>query len=150
MTVKIVSTDSKRTEFIELTRLLDADLTERYGQLQKQYDRYNKLDNINNVIVIYIDKIAAGCGAFKEFDEESAELKRIFVKKEYRKQGLAKLIVNKLEEMIKDKGYKYAVLETGIKQYEAIGCYKSRGYTIIQNYGPYIGDANSVCMKKNL
>ena len=78
------------------------------------------------------------------------ELKRIFVVKENRGQGLSKIIVNELEKLGKVKGYKYALLETGIKQYEAINLYKNTGYQIIENYEPYIGNTNSVCMKKEL
>jgi GNAT superfamily N-acetyltransferase len=47
-------------------------------------------------------------------------MKRIFVKKEHRRQGLSKLILDKLEEKAKACGYQYAVLETGNKQREAI------------------------------
>jgi len=42
------------------------------------------------------------------------------------------------------------VLETGIKQHEANNLYKNTGYEIIENYEPYIGNTNSVCMKKAL
>ena len=90
------------------------------------------------------------CGAFKEYDSNSVELKRIFVVHEQRRQGLGKLIVNKLEAIAKSKGYKHAILETGIKQYEAIELYKKYGYYIIPNYGPYIGNFLSICMKKGL
>ncbi|MDB2138954.1 hypothetical protein [Clostridium butyricum] len=55
-----------------------------------------------------------------------------------------------MEKLGKRKGYKYALLETGIKQYEAINLYKNIGYQIIENYQPYIGNTNSVCMKKEL
>ncbi len=150
MDIELLKTSSKNTDFIELIQLLDKDLDERYGELQKHYDKHNKIDYINEVIIIYKNKIPAACGTFKEYNHNSAEIKRIFVKKENRHQGLAKLIVSKLEELVKDKGYKYALLETGIKQHEAINLYKNIGYDVIENYEPYIGDTNSVCMKKTL
>ncbi len=150
MDIELLITNSKSANFIELIQLLDKDLGERYGELQKKYDKYNKVDYINDVIVIYKNKVPAACGAFKEYNNNSAEIKRIFVKKENRQQGLAKLIVSKLEELVKDKGYKYALLETGIKQHEAISLYKNMGYEVIENYEPYVGNTNSVCMKKTL
>lgn len=150
MDIELLKTNSKNADFIELIQLLDKDLDERYGELQKQYDKLNKVDYINDVIVIYKSKAPAACGAFKEYNNNSAEIKRIFVKKENRQQGLAKLIVSKLEELVKDKGYKYALLETGIKQHEAISLYKNIGYEVIENYEPYVGNTNSVCMKKTL
>ena len=58
--------------------------------------------------------------------------------------------MNKLEELAKQAGYDYAVLETGQKQYEAISLYKKFGYKKMLNYGPYVGNPNSICMKKRL
>lgn len=150
MSLKILNTDGTDINFNKLTELLDYDLNERYGELQKQYDKHNKVDNINDVVVIYMDDIPVACGAFKEYNINSIELKRMFVKKENRRQGLSKLIINELEKRGKEKGYKYEVLETGSKQYEAINLYKNNGYKIIENYGPYVGNKNSICMKKDL
>lgn len=150
MDYQILKTDGKNVDFVKLTKLLDDDLNERYGQKQEQYNKYNKLDGINNAVVIYSDKVPIACGAFKKYDNETVELKRIFVVKENRRQGLSKIIVNKLEEAARTSGFRTAVLETGKNQPEAINLYKNAGYEVIQNYGQYAGNNNSVCMKKNL
>ena len=150
MNIKIIHTESKNADFIKLIKLLDDDLNGRYGELQKQYDKHNKVDYINDVVVIYDDEVPVACGGFKEHDSKSVELKRIFVKKENRRQGLSKKIINELEKLAQTKGYKYAVLETGKKQIEAINLYKNSGYEMIENYEPYVGNENSLCMKKEL
>jgi len=150
MSLNILNTDSTNIDFIKLIKLLDDDLNERYGELQKQYDKHNKVDYINDVVIIYKDEVPVACGAFKEHKIEAIELKRIFVTKENRRQGFSKLIISELEKLGRNKGYKYALLETGIKQYEAINLYRNTGYEIIENYEPYKGNANSVCMEKNL
>lgn len=150
MSIELIKTDNKNPEFINLIKLLDGDLSERYGELQKQFDKHNKVDFINDVIIIYKNNVPVSCGAFKEFDADTVELKRIFVVKEHRRQGLAKLIVCELEKVARNKGYKFALLETGIKQYEAIALYKSLGFEVIDNFEPYVGNENSVCMKKAL
>jgi GNAT superfamily N-acetyltransferase len=150
MNIKILKTDSRNCDFLGLIKLLDDDLDERYGELQRQYTKHNKVDYINDVIIIYKDEMPAACGAFKEHDTDSIELKRIFVAKENRRLGLSKLVVAELEKLARSKGYKYTLLETGIKQYEAINLYKNAGYDLIQNYEPYAGNTNSVCMKKTL
>jgi putative acetyltransferase len=150
MDFSLIETDSLNPDFIKLTKLLDEDLESRYGGIQKQYDRLNSLEHINDVIVAYGQGVPVACGAFKEYDSGSVELKRIFVIKENRRQGLAKLILGKLEEAAKKKGYKTAVLETGVKQREAVSLYENHGYTVIENYGSYAGNDNSVCMKKAL
>lgn len=150
MDLEILRTDSRNTGFLKLIRLLDAELEERNGENQKQYEQYNQVGNIQDVVVIYQENIPVACGAFKEYDIHSIEIKRMFVQNEHRRQGLAKLIIGKLEEIAKEKGYRYALLETGIKQYEAISLYKNIGYNVINNYEPYIGNVHSVCMRKVL
>jgi Acetyltransferases len=150
MSIEILKTDSENIDFLELIKLLDEDLNERYGELQKQYNKHNKVDYIKDVIVISKENEPVACGAFKEHGAEAIELKRIFVKKENRRQGLSKLIVKELENLGREKGYKNALLETGKKQFEAISLYKSCGYEIIDNFEPYKGNQNSICMKKTL
>jgi len=49
-----------------------------------------------------------------------------------------------------ENGYSSAVLETGIKQNEAIGLYNCLGYRVVPNFGEYAGNSNSICMKKKL
>lgn len=78
---------------------MDDDLGERYGELQKQYDKHNKTDYIKDVIVTYKDEVPVACGAYKEHDADTIELKRIFVMKENRRQGLSKLIISEIGEL---------------------------------------------------
>ncbi len=147
--MELLKTDTTNKDFILLEKLLDKALEERNGDIQKQYDQYNKVDKIDAVI-IYIDQVPVACGAFKKHDEITAEIKRVFVKKEHRGQGLSKILMNQLEALAKDSGYRETILETGLKQVEALHLYKSSGYEITENYEPYVGNANSVCMKKRL
>ena len=150
MSLKIVGTDGTNIDFIKLLELLNDDLNERYGELQKQYDKYNEVDCINDVVIIYKDDVPVACGAFKEHNIDAIELKRVFVTKENRRQGLSKIVISEMEKLGRSKGYKYAFLETGIKQHEAIDLYRKTGYEIIDNFEPYIGNTNSLCMQKDL
>jgi ribosomal protein S18 acetylase RimI-like enzyme len=149
MGLEILKTDTENQDFVLLAKLLDQDLEERNGALQKQYTQHNKVDKIDAVI-IYLDQIPVACGALKKRDDLTAEIKRVFVKKEHRGQGLSKILMNQLETLAKDSGYRETVLETGLKQTEALHLYKSIGYGITENYEPYVGNPNSVCMKKRL
>ncbi len=150
MDIKLVYVDSKNIDFKKLIMLLDEDLNKRYGEQQKQYDKHNNIDCVNDVVIIYKNKLPIACGTFKEYDNDSVELKRIFVLDRHRGEGIAKLIVSELEKIAGKRNYKYAVLETGKGQPEAIGLYKGLGYEIIPNYGLYEGNINSLCMKKSL
>jgi putative acetyltransferase len=148
--LKIIRTDSENTDFQALVRLLDADLAIRDGDLHGYYAQFNKLDSIKNVVVAFENEAAVGCGAFKKFDDQSVEIKRMFVRPENRGRGIAVEILRELENWAKEMAFKLAVLETGKKQPEAVRLYRKSGYELTPNYGQYAGMENSVCMKKLL
>jgi GNAT superfamily N-acetyltransferase len=149
--MEILKTDSKNEDFRKLVELLDESLYELYGEIVKLYSKQNSVDyNIKDVVIIYNDGEPVACGAYKEYDLNTIELKRIFVKKSSRGKGLSKLIVKELEVTGKSNGYKSAVLQTGKRQVEAIKLYEKSGYELIENYGVYADDAESVCMRKLL
>ncbi len=142
--------NSENTDFKGLISLLNSELDQRYGTLQKQYDKYNKIELLETVVIAYDEGIPVGCGCFKKVDGSTIELKRIFVQRESRGKGFASIILTELEKWAKKEKFCYSILETGIKQYEAINLYKKRGYEIIENFGQYKDNMNSVCMKKIL
>src|SRR5687767_10536240 len=100
--LKIIRTDSDNVDFRELVKDLDADLAIRDGDLHGYYAQFNKIDTIKNVVVAYEDETAVGCGAFKKFDDESVEIKRMFVRPENRGQGAAVEILTELENWARE------------------------------------------------
>jgi putative acetyltransferase len=148
--LKIIRTDSENKDFQELVRLLDADLAIRDGAEHGFYAQFNQINSIKNAVVAYENETAVGCGAFKKYDDETVEIKRMFVRPENRGRGAAVAILNELENWASESAFKFAVLETGKKQPEAIRLYQKSGYELIPNYGQYAGVENSVCMKKPL
>ncbi|SHL48210.1 GNAT family N-acetyltransferase [Chryseobacterium polytrichastri] len=146
----ITKTDSSNIDFQNLVKHLDADLAIRDGEYHAFYHQFNKIDMIKNCIVMYVDHNPAACGAFKKFDDDTVEIKRMYTHPDFRKKGLAGMIVKELENWAKEMGYKKCVLETGIKQPEAIALYEKSGYQRIPNYGQYMGIDNSVCYEKRL
>ena len=147
---KIVRETSENKDFQELVSLLDRELDARYGIVQKQYTQYNKIVSLDTVVIAYREDEPAGSGCFKAFGEDSVEIKRMIVKPDLRGSGVAEKILLELERWALEKGYAKAVLETGLKQPEAIRFYTKLGYKKIDNYGQYIGNTNSVCMAKDL
>lgn len=145
-------TNGKDKDFIELCELLDEYLDEIVGgrKQREEYNRYNTLEDIHDVILIYEDGKAIACGSFKEYERHVAELKRVYVRKANRKNGIGKMLVNELEERAKEKGYTKLILETGKPLVEAIGLYKKMGFEIISNYGQYENMQGSICMAKDL
>ena len=145
----LIRTDSNNNDFRELVTLLDADLQIRDGAEHSFYAQFNKIDEIREVVIAYEDEKAVGCGAFKYYEKETAEIKRMFVREDVRGRGIASEILAELEVWAKELNYTECILETGVKQPEAIALYRKSGYEIIQSYGQYLNVENSVCMKKS-
>jgi GNAT superfamily N-acetyltransferase len=146
----IIRTSSENKDFRELIIQLDNDLNARYGKEQSEYDKHNVIELIDTVVVAYDGNQPVGCGCFKQYGNETIEIKRMFVKNEMRGKGISKMILKELEYWAEEKGYLYSILETGIGQPEAIGLYEKFNYKRIDNYGQYANMPNSVCMKKTL
>ena len=143
-------TNSDDEHFRQLVVALDADLAIRDGEDSSFYAQFNKIDMIKHVVVAYARDEPAGCGAMKEYSLEAMEIKRMYVPPHMRGQGVASLILKELEAWCKELGYRRCVLETGIRQPEAIGMYQKNGYQIIPNYGQYVNVDTSVCFEKEL
>ncbi|WP_174545272.1 GNAT family N-acetyltransferase [Formosa haliotis] len=148
--IHIKRTTSENPDFIELVKQLDADLAVRDGEDHAFYAQFNGIATLNHVIVAYHDKQPVSCGAIKPFNTDTLEVKRMYTLPDYRGEGLASKVLAELELWGKTMHYNYCILETGMKQPEAIALYKKNGYQSIQNYGQYIGVENSVCFKKTL
>ncbi|OIQ96027.1 putative N-acetyltransferase YsnE [mine drainage metagenome] len=148
--IQLIRTDSGNKDFIELVKHLDADLAEKDGDDHAFYNQFNKIDKIKFVVVAYESGKPLGCGAIKEFDPVTMEVKRMFVHHENRGKGIASKILSELENWAKELSFSKCVLETGKRQKEAIELYKKNNYQLISNYGQYIGVENSLCFEKEL
>lgn len=148
--IRLIRTDSGNMDFIRLVKELDADLAERDGEEHLFYSQFNKVDLIRHVVVAYRNNIAISCGAIKEYDPKTMEVKRMFTSPENRGKGFAGIILHELENWASEMNFEKCILETGKRQAEAIRLYKKSGYEIIPNYGQYAGIENSVCFKKDL
>ena len=148
--INIKRTTSDDADFQNLVKELDKDLSIRDGDEHAFYAQFNKVDAIKNVLVAYQNDQAVGCGAIKKMDEQTMEVKRMYVPPHLRGNGIASQILKELETWSQELGYKKCVLETGKKQPEAIALYHKNHYQIIPNYGQYQGIENSVCFQKEL
>jgi putative acetyltransferase len=145
-----IRTTSENIDFQKLVVLLDEVLRSRDGEDHDFYAQHNTLDKINHVVVCYQDNVAIGCGAFKEFDSNTVEIKRMFVHPDYRGKGIASTVLKELEIWTSEFSYTNCVLETGKNNPEAIALYQKSGYEIIPNYGQYENVDTSVCLKKSI
>ena len=148
--VKLIRTHSENADFIELVKHLDSDLAERDGEEHSFYAQFNTVDKIKYVVVAYKGKLAIACGAIKEYDKSTMEIKRMYTDNGFRGSGIASKVLGELEQWTSDLSYEKCVLETGMKQPEAIRLYEKNGYNLIPNYGQYAGVENSRCFEKIL
>jgi GNAT superfamily N-acetyltransferase len=143
-------TNSENIDFINLVKKLDNYLKITDGDEHEFYNQFNNIDVLQHAVVLYIDDVAVACGAIKKFNESAVEVKRMYVDKEYRNQGNAKIILEELETWAKEIGNKKCILETGKRQVEAVKFYYKCGYKVIPNYGQYKAMENSICFEKEL
>ncbi|KAA9007543.1 GNAT family N-acetyltransferase [Paenibacillus spiritus] len=101
-------------------------------------------------LVAYLGNEPVGCGAFKRLDDGCGELKRFYVEPGHRNQGIARALLERLEQAALGSGCSVMRLETGEPQAEAVGFYRKHGYLPIDRYGEYVDCPSSLCMEKLL
>jgi GNAT superfamily N-acetyltransferase len=132
---------------------LMADLEERYGSGDATPVAGIEFDPPDGgFLVAYLDGQPVACGAWRSHGHSAdvAEVKRVFVRAQARRQGLAKQIMAALEDDARDRGRKRIVLETGTSQPEAMALYQALGYECIPNFGYYKDEPGARCFAKTL
>ena len=96
------------------------------------------------------DGTPAACAGVKLFGTEYAEVKRMYVRPQFRGHGFAKALLQHLETYTREHGITCLRLETGIYQTEAISLYERLGFQRIPPFGTYTNDPLSLCYEKQL
>ena len=148
--IRLIRTDSDSDDFIELVKLLDAELAILDGDEHAFYAQLNKTDKIKHVIVAYENDKPISCGAIREYSTATMEVKRMYTIPNNRGKGIATKILNELEKWASELAYQKCILETGKRQPDAIWLYQKNGYKPISNYGKYVEMENSVCFEKEI
>ncbi len=149
--MEIVYTNGTDERFNNLCKELDQLLEDRMGEeKQNKCGCSNNICGKTNVALLLEDGRPIACGAIRRYSKRCAEIKRVYVKSEFRKKGYGKLIVSILEKIARRENYHFTLLEIGDKLYEAHSMYKNMGYKVIPNYAEYRCMKDSICMKKNI
>ena len=93
---------------------------------------------------------ACGCGALRPYNEHTAELRRVFVRKSARREGIARQILTELEQRAIASGFRSLRLTTGDRQLGAMALYESLGFSRVSTFSEYADDPTSVCYQKTL
>jgi putative acetyltransferase len=99
-------------------------------------------------LIAYLNDEPIGMAAHRPIDEETTEVRIMYVKQGARRLGLAHALLQRLEYHAKSVGFTCLVLETGNRQVAAMTLYGEYGFTRIEPFGRYKEDPTSVCFKK--
>jgi len=152
MHLKFVWTDGTNRDFINFSK----DMESYYNTLaggqknRESFVPYNALADIHNAVVVYCDGKPIACAGFREHGAGAAEIKRVWVCKEYRGNGISKTMMRMLEIRAGEKGYQELILQTREACRAACALYRSIGYARINNYPPYDGMKSAVCFGKRI
>jgi N-acetylglutamate synthase and related acetyltransferases len=80
------------------------------------------------LFLLKLDKIPIGCVALRKVNESACEMKRLYIKPEYRGNGYSHLLVDKVVESAKEIGYEYIILDTLPYLETALRLYKEYGF----------------------
>ncbi len=130
---------------------LDAHLEPLYPKASRHGFSVQKL--IADAVAFFVVReggAPAGCGGIKLFGTEYGEIKRMWVRPEFRGMGFAKLLLDHLADYARSRGIAILRLETGIHQHAAIRLYEQVGFQRIPPFGPYTDDPVSRCYEKRI
>lgn len=151
--MKIIQTDGKNPDFLTLTHELDIALNAAIGGFEKRtkFVQFNQPETMDCVILLYDqNEICIGCGAYRRYDNQTAEVKRIFVREENRGNHYSDIILKELISIAKDNHFTRLILETGYFLTASVHVYKKMGFYIIPNYPPYESMTESICMEMDI
>jgi GNAT superfamily N-acetyltransferase len=129
------------TLFEEYTNMLiDGDSTfEEYLRIQNYDEELKHLESkyglpFGRLYLAYYDNQLAGCIGLKRIDEKNCEMKRLFVKPEFRGKQIGNKLVRAIIEDAKAIKYEHMLLDTLPFLKSAIRMYKEMGFYEIDSY----------------
>lgn len=101
-------------------------------------------------VIGYVDTTPVAMGGLRRFDSHTVEVKRMYVRPEFRGRGLSRLVLAHLEALAVEMGARRLVLETGDRQPEAMRLYETSGYQRVEPFGHYRCSPESAHFGKTL
>jgi putative acetyltransferase len=133
---------------------LNAELSRQYpepGATHFRLDADEVAEGHGAFVVAARGGAPVGCGAVRRIAERTGEIKRMYVIPEERGRGVGRALLAALEGEARSLGLTRLLLETGVRQEEAIALYERAGFTRIEPFGEYVrSSSTSVCMAKEL
>ena len=152
MKCELRKTDCENPDFLKLCEELDSFLNHAIGGEEKRekYKKFNHADTMDYVIIAYVNKEPAGCGALRKYSDKEIEVKRIFVRETYRGKHIGSMIIEALITQAEQMGFQRMILETGVFLSASVHLYQQYGFEVIKNYGAYQNMPESLCMGRDI
>lgn len=142
---------------VTLVEAVQEEYVTRYGSRDDSpIDPTDFEDPVGRFFVGYLDGAPVATGAWRRSTvralgaEATAEVKRMYVVPAAQRRGIARRMLAHLEATAAEAGIEALVLETGIRQPEAIELYLSSGYEPIPGFGHYCGSELSRCFGRRI
>jgi len=152
MSTEVVEVAADSPEAVELIGELDEHLMGHPYPARSRH-AYSVEKLLRERVVFFLTRYEgrlAGCGGIKMFGTDYGEVKRMFVRPEFRGKGLGKAMLRHLADYARSNDASLLRLETGIYEVEAIGLYESFGFRRRAPFGEYVEDPMSVYFEKNI
>ncbi len=140
----------------EIAKLLQEHLEDMHSTSPPESVHALDLNKLRNPEItfwtVWIYDELAGCGALKELNPGHAEIKSMRTKSEFRRRGVASMLLRTLIEESNRRGYRRLSLETGSMSYfeSAHKLYERFGFKICGPFADYREDSNSLYMTKDI
>jgi len=134
----------------ELVAAVQAEYVVRYGGPDNTPVDAAQFEPPDGVFLVgWDDGVPVATGALRRYDEDTVEIKRMFVVRAARRRGLGRLMLAELEASA-PAGATRIVLNTGVMQPAAVAMYECSGYTAIPGFGYYAAYASALFYGKDL
>lgn len=153
MQFSIIESDPQGPEALRLLREAAIEARDLYPELhdpQAPWPTNHPTPARGAYFVAYARTRAVGMGSHRPLDQDSTEVRRMYVLREARRAGLAQAILASIESHARTQGFKRLLLETGYRQLPAMKLYESFGFKRIASFGDYKNDPTSVCYEKHI
>lgn len=136
--MNIVSANTSDRQALQLFSEHDDFMLDFLGDDKVYYTRYSENENIENVWIAYENNLPIGCIAYRKKSPDVGEVKRLFIKKEYRGKGISRELFSVMKSHAKSQGCCKLHLDTRITLEPAVSLYKSLGFEITFRQGLYV------------
>ncbi|WP_432846906.1 GNAT family N-acetyltransferase [Amycolatopsis sp. CA-161197] len=148
--IEILRSEWDAPEAVALRAAQRAELDTRYATSDHEAGPAPTAESMAVFVIAWSDRTAVACGGLRFLGPDEAEIKRMYVVPASRGTGVSTALLRALEEEAVSHGITRLLLETGVRQPDAIRFYQREGYEPIPAFGAYGSDPLARCFARLL